>query len=604
MIKDVYLQRHWAETVRLLTGWLDDVERNDFIKELAKSDILLASECRVNIFIDDAELDNYLADIAVENAKDIIKTKTTANALLALAVLEMFDRIVEIFKSNKASRNNFFYSQVIVDFIKSGSENQILALLKILAASNVRLFEKALDTILDSAILFSPESKSVGQDILHILSKPSNGLLKLKTICLFQLGSEISNAGDLLFKFLRATQIKYAHRLSRLTKITVDASILNFLTEYLGSKVDRQSIRLFLNTIFNLDLAFSEDIINITLGKSLNPIIKAMSLLTLQGTPISKNLALKICQDNISIGNKSSIEFADKLINEFDLTKDINREELILKLLQSQKTQSIELAYIFIGRYSLYRKFNFRLVFNLLIGNPQLTSLMSARELVLKEFPIDEQRDLLLHLAIIAYKDKKVNKLTKQILLRDLNGVNDLTELEVNKEYFGFVSNRFNGFYQINIGQSLLLSLPVAQFKLLLNRFAIFTFTKIGNSINDSTVKIIHNDPLFQLYRKIWMNEFYLGQVISIQITKIYQKFAIGYSSDNMIVFMLPISEIVEEYVHDLTLYIRINQTYKVRIKEIDLKNKRVLCSIKDLKLDSYKQFDDKLQLLKAKYSQ
>ena len=40
MIKEKYLARDWAETIRLYSGFLEETQRLLFIKELAEAEIL------------------------------------------------------------------------------------------------------------------------------------------------------------------------------------------------------------------------------------------------------------------------------------------------------------------------------------------------------------------------------------------------------------------------------------------------------------------------------------------------------------------------------------------------------------------------------------
>lgn len=520
MINEEYINRHWAETVRLFVGWLNDKERDTYIKKLAKTNILLATECRANIFIENNVLDEHLANIAINNAKQILKTRVSANGLLALAVLEKYEQILEIFASVKTDKNNNFYSNVISDFIRNANEIQIIELLKVLISSNLALLENALDNILDSSLIFSLESKLVGNDLLEqLLLKDER--LQLKVICIFQLGNKIDDSKEFLYKLIKYKQIKYALRISQLTRIVVDKNIIVLLDEYVRQK-ENFAVRIFIDILKNVDLNLNKDLINLSLAKSLNPIIKRLGIKTLDGLNIDKRLAEKICEENIKLGNKSSIEFSDEIINQFTL-KHFSKDKLIQILLESQKYQSIELAYNLIKKYSLYNNFNYRQIFNLLIGNLHYQSLSFARDLVVNDFPIAEQDELLYYVSALTCKDNIPNKTTKQILLNDKNKA--FEKIDTYTIYIGHVAFYKNGTYSINIGNKyphLKISGHDLFFKR--NRFVDFRFIKINEPIENSEIEIISENFIHKKIKEVWFGAHYIGEIISLKITQVEKK--------------------------------------------------------------------------------
>lgn len=602
MIKDVYFQRHWAETVRLFIGWLDSEQSGIYIKNIAEKDILLASECRANLFGEDLELDDYLSRIALNNAREKVKTSVSARGLLALAVLERYDYMLKIFKSIRASKNTLFYSNVISDFIRNGSESQVIELLKILASSNSILFEAALDNILESSLVFSPDSKKSGLEILRSLEGHSNEIVGLKLICLFQLGNEIDDPYKSLLKLIEGKQILFALRLSSLTQITVDEQILGYLKDYVNNDGRRQLVRIFVNVFSNLKFKFDASAINIILNKSLNPVIKRMGLLTLSDEPISRGLALKLCEENIRIGNKSSIEFADEIIRTFDLNKDFSKEDLVLILLKSYRYQSIELAYKFIKQYSLYHIFNFRLVFNLTVGNTNPESLQFARKLVLEEFPMQERKDLLLYISVLSLQEGKPSRLTKQILLNDLNRYDNSKSLF--SEHVGFVATYFKGTYQIMIGYGLRpIVVSAEEVRLRVGDFVKFRIIEAGPAVSESKIEIIARNILVNECKKFLFNGHHMGEIIKVKVLRIDTRTITCFLAESKLKYLIPISEISDEFVTDISRHAKVGEMLTVRIKDFNFKYGKVICSLKDLKFETSKLFHDKLKSLITKFS-
>lgn len=601
IIEEVFNYRHWAETTRLYTGWLEKEDQRKFIKSLAKDNILLAAECRANLFFEDLNIDNYLAKIAVKNTKDISKTKMTANGLLALAVLDKYDKILRIFESKKTHQNDFFYIDIISAFITNASEYQIIEFLKILSSSNIILFGKALDIILENSIIFAQDSKKIGQLLLLNFDNEKNYYLKLKVICLFHLTHLLDDPKVDLYKLIAVRLWNYAIRLSGLFVIIIEIDILSIINQLIDNK-KTTDLKFLLKILERSKLNFDETLINIEVSKSLNPIIKKLALVNINSDIITEQLAIKICQVNIEIGNLSSIQFADEVINQFHLEMHFNKSDIVIRLLKSHKYQSIKLAYQLIKKYSLYNVFNYRIVLDCLVGNITSESLIFSRQLILEEFPIYEQEDLLTYICILSFKDEKLSKIRKQILLNDLN---QFQVKNVNRHKFnGLVINGYKGQHQIYLGNDIpYFYIPYAQMRLKKYHFYKFILEGNSNSLSELEIKLDVKHPIYDKADIVWFGEYYIGQILDISICSITLKSACGItkSSKNQ-KFIIPISEIDNNFIKDITKHIEVNKTYKVRIKSFNKNSNQLICSLKDLKFEGQAQLNDKLSLLKEKY--
>ncbi|WP_221392057.1 hypothetical protein [Dyadobacter sp. NIV53] len=301
MKSEYYLQRHWAETVRLYTGLLDEPDRNEFLKNLADKDVLLACECRATFFTDDPFLDEYLTRIAVVEAVKFEKAKSSANGLLALAELNQFDEISKIFQSIPVGSDSYSHNQVVANYIKNGNELQIISFLNVLSQTNVELLGKALDMVLDQKIFFSNYSLQKAIEIAGRLKTDKN-LLFAKVVCLFQLKSQIDDPNVIFHEFLKHKQLKFAERLISLTSVQVSESIVEYLPNYIKNNGHKQLISQLLNIFAKLKINLDDEYISICLSKSLNPLIKSLSLTFGNASYLSEDLAVKICLVNIDIG--------------------------------------------------------------------------------------------------------------------------------------------------------------------------------------------------------------------------------------------------------------------------------------------------------------
>lgn len=600
ILDDIQSQRHWAETVRLYAGWLDNYERNNFIKDLSYKNILLAAECRANIFTEDVLLDKFLAEEALKNAENTEKTKVSSEGFLALAVLEKYDIILKVFKSIKLNNNKPHYQTVVRDLIKNGTESQVIEFLKILASSKKSLLELACDSILENFIVLTPDTKATGLEILELINKNSydNKILRLKIICIFQLASEIDDPKTALYMLLNRKNIKYAFRLTALHKFSVDKTILPYIDNFHNSY---NLVKFFLNILNNLDLNFDKELINLILAKNLNPLIKKLALTNVDGIPIDKEMAIKICEINIKFGTKSSIEFINEVSEIYNLEALYSKDFLILALLKTHKIQSIELAYRYIKENSLYNKFDFRTLFHLLVGDFNNESLQFARKIILEEFPIEEQNNMLTFIAALSLKDKKLIKLSKLIILDDLNALN--ADFSSSKELNGYIVNFFKGSYQVQYSKNhppLRISSK--------RKLKIGSFVRLIPNFRTSSKSIVDFEkinPILLKYQDIWYNNYHEGQILTIKIINVEGKRALGIDLNNSksLNFVIPISEISFGYINCLHDEIKENNFYQVRIKHFNKRKNIAVCSIKDLTLDEQKKMVDKLELLRTKFN-
>ncbi|MGE8537057.1 MAG: hypothetical protein ACN6OJ_20945 [Chryseobacterium sp.] len=579
MIKQKYLTRDWAETIRLYSGLLDEEHRLSFIKELAEFEILLACECRTTTFADDPGLDEHLAIIAVQNANKVTKPAKSATGLLALAELDKFTEIADFFREIKNAGTQQSHLQVISLYLRNGSENHIFELLKILATSNIGLFSKALDFLLE----LSFESFTTiqrGLILLDIIGK-TDQLLTGKVISLFEVRSDQKNLKEIFYFLLRNRQIKYAEKLSKFALLNVNSDILEIFDNYIKEKENRETLRIFLNILDNLNVDFDRAELNIRLSKSLNPLVKDLSLETRNEIPVTRDLALSICRENIKIGNRSSIDFVLIVREKFNLESVITPEMIMQSLLKEAKFQRIELAYKLAKDYKL--NISYEYLYIILTNTLIYENLALARLIVINEFSDNDRRKALQRICCLAFKKSYLNKLARQILLEDLQ--DQQQNYEIGKEYHGYVSGSNSGKLQIHFSvRHGSIDTPIKRYRSKPNSIVTFRFVNIAEKLEASDIQLTSSFSIPQYTYEYWYKDFYLGQIINFKPTAIREKSAIMQGSDKKASFLLIISEIAHHYVSNIKDYISLNSNYKVQISGFDHKRNTIYCSMKSLK--------------------
>lgn len=604
MIKEKYLARDWAETIRLYSGLLNEEHRLLFIKELAEVQILLACECRTTTFAEDPGLDEYLAIIAVQNANEVTKPAKSAGGLLALAELDKFTEIADYFRETKKTGIQQSYFQVISLYLRNGSESHIFELLKILAISNIGLFSKALDFLLE----LSFESFTTihrGSILLDLIGK-SDHLIRGKIISLFEVRSEQGNLKEIFYDLLRNRQIKYAEKFSKFAVLRVDSDILEIFSNYVQQKENNQTLRIFLNILDNVNTEFDNDELNIRLSQSLNPMVKNLALETRNEIPVTANLALRICRENLKIGNRSSVEFILRVREKFKLESAITPEMIMQSLLKEARFQRIELAYKLAKDYKL--NISYKYLYTILTNSLIYENLALARLIVINEFLDNDRHKALQRICCLALKKTYLNKLARQILLEDLQ--NQVKNYEIGKEYQGYVSGSNNGKLQIQFSVCHgSIDTPIKRYKSRPNSIVNFRFINIAEKIEASEIQIISSLSISQYIYDYWYKDYFLEQIIDFKPTRIREKSAIMLSVDKKDCFLLKISEIDTHYVRNINDYISLNNNYKAQISGFDHRRKIIYCSLKSLKItvddvsDMDMSLQDKISELREKYS-
>ncbi|WP_343523844.1 hypothetical protein [Pedobacter sp.] len=602
--------RHWAETARLYSGLLDPEERNLFIKNLAQKNILLASECRATWFLEDQLLDDFLTDLAKEKAKMFEKAKESADGFLALVELNRLDEISSIFRNIPKKGTIHPQNQVVINYIKSGSEIQILAFLNVLYKSNKQLLNKALDATVDLNIYFTPNSINQAITIADNLHDEEDELLAAKVICLFRLKNKITDPNQLFKLLIQNKELKYADRLISIGKFKPLLSLTDFLPAYIESNEGRLTI-LNLKKIFqNLNIETENDQVSLMLSQSLNPLVKMLSMETKDKGAISKNLAIKICKKNLELGNRSSIEFAMLIVERFNLEQVISIENVVSSLLTNPKYQRLELAYKMIEQFNLSHKIPYKFIYNLLIGIPVHQNLALARDIVKKHFAPNEHTTVLEYLAVVSHVDPKSFGLAREIMLHDVSNNFDETNYNSSIELIGLVSNIFKGFYSINFTKrNLVISQSKAKGYFKLNTFIKFKISTLNEKISTSEINIINKTWFDKRKAQLIFEGFYIGQILSLTVQSLHSKcLVLSYPGKiGKIKFIINISEISHSYVHDIAASFSKGQDVSGQILSFDNKKSVIYCSIKSMQLDNNRKiensFENKLHLLKSKFS-
>lgn len=605
MIKEKYLARDWAETMRLYSGLLDQDRRLAFIKQLADLEILLACECRTTSFADDPELDEYLTSKAVEQTAEIATPAQSAKALLALAELDRFEEIANFFKATRQKFATASYFRVISLYLRNGNETHIFQLLKILAVSNIELFSKALDFLLDLNIEgITNSSKGI---ILLNMIRDSNPLVVQKNICLFEIRSEIKEPTKIFYDLLAQRQIKYAERLTRLTQVVADQEIVNIFKSYIHSGESRESLKLFLDIMQNVTGDYDTSQLQLLLVRSLNPMVKRLALVNRDGSRISKEMAQKFCSENINIGNRSSAEFALELYRDFELDGDIPKEKIVNSLLREPKYQRVALAYKLIKENHLEYKFPYPYICQFLMGYLVYENLVLARNIIKEHYPESIRQDALRHLCCITFRNTKLAKLGKQILFEDLQGVKN--GYEQGKEYFGFVSTIYYGHIQIvfspNHGN---LHVPLGKSKAKVNSIVTFRFIKIEEKLEASEIEIVSSVTTGYFSKDFWCSDYFLGQIIKFKPTNFAERSAYMPIPDKRFSFILRIGEIRNGLVKDIRREFENGREFDAKIYKFDMEKRLIFCSKRMLEKPAQPQepdesdIEDKLALLVSKY--
>lgn len=610
MDKEIYYQRQWAETVRLYSGLLDKPERHKFIKKLGKKDILLASECRATMFSEEDILDSYLVEIALQEAVYFDKTERSAKGLLALAELNRFEDISNIFSRIPEGSNQNIHNDVVMQYISNGNELQIVTFLKVLSQFNLQLFNKALDRALDLGLVFSLSAQKEAEDIVKNLRKEKFELYAIKLICVFQLRSSFTNVNDSFELLINNRLLKYAERFIVFSKPFPTSKIDSFITNYVLKSESKVVITALIELFGKLKEKPDIEIIRKAIGSHLNPLVKKLIFSLDMSEPVTQELAYKICLNNINIGTKSAVEFAMELRTEFKLDDRITIVQLISALLNDPRPQRVEMACVLITEHRAFDHFPLSYIINLLIGNLTYENLHVATKMVQEYYSGAELLEKLEHLCYLGTLNEKMFRLTKEIALSELFNPNLIGES--NRIHIGLVINIFKGYYSVIYGANheMISFKRAPNVYLRLNSFIKFQH---NNHYNDDTekIKIIEIDIFKKLKLKFCYKNFFIGQVFDLKVSAVFAKRAFLKSPNDRTSFILPIEQSVHHNLENLKEVLEIGQIVHVRIHKFDFDKKQVICSIKDLIPNIYKEslrtpekkFEKKLLELREKFN-
>lgn len=585
MKKDIFDRRHWAETVRLYSGLLENPERIEFIKTLALDNILLAAECQAISFTEEEELTIFLTPIAIESARMFNHSKTSARGIMALAELNKFDEIANIFSLISETTTSEIHNKVVVNYIANGSESQISLFLSILYRTNKRLLSKALDRVFDLGVAFNNSSINTLLPIIDDMIGSEQVLLASKLLCIIQLKKDNINANYYLDILLDKHYIKFAISFIEIYGIRPQSSIVKYLNEYVKSNVNQWAIISFLELCKQFNYIEDWEPIRLLLSTHLNPRVKNLILDAGRYGVLNISEVKRICIANIKIANRSSIEFALKLRTLYHLENILSIDLILDNLLIENRPQRLELAYKLIVDYDLYEKYPYEHLYYLLLNTLNLESLNLARSIVLQH--LYDNKKLLELLACISSIETSNQKLAKEILIQDLSRDSIPNP---DKIYYGSVINIRQGNYSIAFLDNQQITIP-RNISGYLKIGSIIKFSAIRNSETDnwSLIKIITKELQKTLFNKFYYGQYWIGQILILKIIR-YNSFDIflGESRNDEFSFKVTRNEYNECYYSGSLP--RIGDSLRIRIDKFDKRKRLIWCNCKYLEI---KHFDD-----------
>ena len=583
MKNEVFFQRHWAETVRLYSGLLENEERIEFIKFIANNNILLACECRSTSFYNENDLDSYLVELAIESAKQFNKSLESARGILALAELNRYEEIIQIFSSINENEDNYFHSQVVINYVSNGNEFQIAIFLNVLSKTNKKLFQKAIDKAFEIDVVFTTTSVNQAKKFLEYFFKEKELLLAAKTICAFQIKDIDLLSNNLLDVLLINKQIKYAFKLINLFGLKITDDIFRYLDLYIHETQPKLIIQLFLSYCRKYNINIRSDLVRKKLSIHLNPQVKYLALEVEDGEKLSTNLIYEICLDNINIANKSSIEFSLHLIEKFNLHNKVSIENIVDSLFINPKPQKLELAYKIILTNNLSNIYSYELLFYYLINTFETKSLILARHILNKHFQNSERIEKLFLTCCVIKRKLPNKKLIREIILNDLLLLNSASDIKKDTDYLGVISLKFRDHYMIEFSPiDLKINVPMSKIgKISYPAFIKFRFINITEKIIDSKIQIINTNVFENTENKIFYKNYFIGQILTLEVSGLNNSFLYLHYNKKNLNFSIHIKEISNNFIRDIRALYKIGQNIRAIIIGFDIERNRINCSIK-----------------------
>jgi|GEM_PF-5222250 len=609
--KEILYQRPWAETVRLYSGLLQDGERQALVKKVARRDILLAAECRATWFTEESELDAYLERIAIDEAVQFKKTESSARGLIALAELNKFDVIADIFKAIPDGGNKGIHNEVVIQYITNGTELQIITLLRVLAEYNLQLLHRALDRLLDLNLVFSGEIMSQAAVIAEALRLRKERILVLKLICVFRLRPLAVEADQKMQSLIKARLVKYAERFVSVAKERPQLKTAEALTDYVEHNEAKQTIE----ALLNLYIKFAEKPellpLRLILSRHLNPLVKQLAVSFEVQESITRDTAYQICLNNIQIGNRTAIEFTQQVIKKFELSDMISPEMLIGALLQDPRPQRLEMAYRLVLQYEAYHVFPFKYLFNLLVGSRNFDSLTLAAEIVRLHFPKQERYRYLEYLCCIGMTDERLHKLTRQIALKDMFAIANEENQSKEPVYIGVVTPSIKKNFNIVFGPAHD-TLPLKQARypsLKMHNFITFKLRLSRAEPPMKYISVMKTDLFDNARKKYLFKSHFIGEILELHITAVYLRRALLNKDRDHQRFVLSLEEAGLPQQEKMNKHFKPGDMVLVRIKSYDSEHNAMACSVADIMprqtttTRTEDDFKNKLTELQKKYS-
>lgn len=588
MIQDIFFERGWAETVRLYSGLLEEVERERFIKAIAKRNILLAAECHASVFYDYSALDDYLENIALLQAKDFAKTEKSAKGILALAELNKYDSIIKIFETINGDDIGFIHVDVVSNYITGGNETQITTFLAVLSKTNLKLFEKAIDKVFDLDIFFSLYSLEQAETIYNTFFEQGSFYILAKAICGFKKKCDKIDPYQLFEILLEKKQIKYAARIIKLYLIQPREDVIKYLDYYIIENEREDIILSFLKLIGKYNKHENVSEILLKLSKHLNPKVKKLIFFYQPKFIIEKDLAYNIAITNLGIGTKASIDFAFEIIQKYGIEDRINIETIVDLMLQTPKYLILESAYKIIIQNELTDSYSLENLIDLLLNLRDIPSLNLAIRIINENFVEHDRIALLNRLLAIILGDKSCNKLLRNLVFNEIQSPLTKDAIKCNQNYFGLVLHKFKGFYHISLSSKddLFVSIPeMDTVDLKFHKYILLQFKHIDqDNIKQSKVEIVDLNPFLPYMRKFLFEKYFIGQILLFKVLRYDNKSVIlEFFHQSNVGFIVPIREIAHKFVRNIGEYVSVGQQIKAKIIDFDKRNRRIYCSIKSL---------------------
>lgn len=112
----------WAEVIRLYSGLFDTQdEREDFILDLAETDILLAAECKTSSVEGEKKLFNNILNKSKMIANNLSQSEISVQGVLSLIELNKYDEALNIISTKKSNKLHKELIKKIMENLDSNS---------------------------------------------------------------------------------------------------------------------------------------------------------------------------------------------------------------------------------------------------------------------------------------------------------------------------------------------------------------------------------------------------------------------------------------------------------------------------------------------------